>query len=170
MNKNFIPTYCATSIYDLDANKLLNLGYLYILTDLDNTLAGPYDKIATQKVYDLIANFQQVGLKVFILSNNRPKRVATFATPLNVNYLYKVGKPGTKKMQKFLNDNQLDPSKCIIIGDQVMTDILMANRLKINSILVNRLTNIDQVVTIFPRMLDKFYRHKLKKANLLKEF
>ena len=148
----------------------LKLGYQYILTDLDNTLTGPYEKNASQDVKDLISKFVNNGFNVIILSNNRQKRVSNFVKPLNVPFLYQVKKPKTHKLQKYLNENNIDTKKCLIIGDQIMTDILMANRLNIDSVLVNRLTKIDQVITIIPRFLDRYFRRKLKKKKLLKEF
>ena len=78
-------------------------------------------------------------------------------------------KPSIKKISKFVKENNIDPSLCLSIGDQVMTDVLMANKMNFKVILVNPLTKKDELITFIPRMLDTHFRKKMKKKNLLKE-
>ena len=51
-----------------------------------------------------------------------------------------------------------------------MTDVNVANHLNINVILVKPLTLNDEPITFIPRLLDKYYRKKINKKNLSKEF
>ena len=75
----------------------------------------------------------------------------------------------TELYKKFIKENNIDISHAISIGDQVMTDVLMANRLKISVILLDPLTVKDEPITFIPRLLDKHFRKKINKLNLTKE-
>ena len=50
---------------------------------------------------------QKGDFKMFILSNNHEERVAKFAKPLDVSYLYEVKKPSIKKISKFVKENRV---------------------------------------------------------------
>lgn len=170
MNRYLIPKYLANSIYEIDFNKIKELGYENVFVDLDNTLASPYDYLPEQKTIDLINRIKSYSLNVTIISNNHEERVNKFATPLNIKYLFEVKKPQTKKLKKYLIENNIDFNRSIIIGDQVMTDVNIANHLNIDVILVKPLTSNDEPITFFPRLLDKHFRRIIYKRNLSKEF
>ena len=169
MNKKLIPTFVANSIYELDFNKIVEMGIKYLFVDLDNTLASPYVYEPEDNTINLINKVKDLGLKIVILSNNHQERVSKFANKLNVSYLYEVKKPSIKKISKYVLENNIDSSKCLSIGDQVMTDVLMANKMNFKVILVNQLTKKDELITFFPRMLDTYFRRKMKRKKLLKE-
>ena len=169
MNKKLIPTYVSNSIYEIDFNKIKDLGIKYLFVDLDNTLASPYVYIPNEETINLVNKIKEKGFKMFILSNNHEERVAKYAKPLDVSYLYEVKKPSIKKISKFVKENNIDPNLSLSIGDQVMTDVLMANKMNFKVILVNPLTKKDELITFIPRMLDTHFRKKMKKKNLLKE-
>ena len=114
MNKKLIPTYVFKSIYDIDFNKIKDLGVKYLFVDLDNTLASPYVYLPSKETISLVKKIKEVGLNMFILSNNHEERVKKFATPLDVSYLYEVKKPSIKKISKFVKENNIDPSLCLM--------------------------------------------------------
>ena len=169
MNKKLIPTYTYKNVYSLDVNKLNSLGYKTILIDLDNTLASPYVYDPSEEVIAFINKLKELNFKIIVLSNNHEERVNRFVSPLKIDYLYEVKKPSIKKISKFVKENNIDPSLCLSIGDQVMTDVLMANKMNFKVILVDPLTKKDELITFIPRMLDTHFRKKMKKKNLLKE-
>ena len=74
---------------------------------------------------------------------------------MNVHAFYSVTKP-TKKIRKLLlkkYDVKMD--EVAIIGDQVVTDIFMGNRLKMYTILVDPLGEKDLKITYFNRWLER---------------
>lgn len=170
MKKEFIPTYLASSIFDIDFNRVKNEGFKYVLVDLDNTLASPYVFEPDEKVIALANKLKQLDLEMIILSNNKEERVLKFANPLNVKAFYDLKKPSTKRVKVHLQNNNIDISKAIWFGDQVMTDVFLANQLNITVVLVNQLTIKDEPITFIPRMLDKHYRKIINKKKLSKEF
>ena len=107
---------------------------------------------------------------MIILSNNHQERVVKFATPLNVLAFYDLKKPRTNRVKVHIQENNIDTSKAIWFGDQVMTDVFLANQLNIDVVLVNPLTIKDEPITFIPRMLDKHFRKIIDKKKLSKEF
>ena len=170
MKKEFIPTYLANSIFEIDFLRVKNMGYKYVLVDLDNTLASPYVFEPDERVINLSNKLKNLDLEMIILSNNKEDRVLKFANPLNVKAFYDLKKPSTKRVSVHLKENNIDISKAIWFGDQVMTDVFLANQLNITVVLVNQLTIKDEPITFIPRMLDKHYRKIINKKKLSKEF
>lgn len=170
MKQNLIPTWHTKSFRTLNIQQLRTLNCKLLFCDIDNTLASPYQTLPDEKVKKFIHHLKENQIRVVLLSNNHKARVQLFAEALDVEYLYEVKKPKIHKIHNFLEKEGIDVASVISVGDQIMTDILCANRLKVRNILVDRLTNKDQPITFFPRLLDKFYRKKLKKKHLLVEF
>lgn len=134
----FIPTYCVSSIYEIDFNKLYENGKRIILTDLDNTLISYKVNRADDKLLQLRKTLKEMGFKIFIVSNNNSKRILEFSKTFIINgYLEKACKPSSKKMELFIKDNNLNKKEIIYLGDQLVTDIQGANNTGLDSILVS---------------------------------
>ena len=87
---------------------------------------------------------------------------------LGCEYISEARKPLKNKTKKFIKLNKINTEQCIIIGDQVLTDIVLANRLKIKSILCENLVEKDQLCTKINKFFDKNIRKKLiKKGELI---
>lgn len=170
MNKNYIPTWHCTKAINIDVDKIQQLGFKVVFCDIDNTLVSPFVKKPTQDVIDFVNKFKEKDIKFILISNNNEKRVKEFATDLDVEYIFKSKKPNPKKMLAFIEKLNVEKKYIVSIGDQIMTDVLCANRAQISVILVDKLEKKEQLITFFPRRLDIFFRKRLKKKNLLKEF
>ena len=99
----YIPTKIANSIYDIDYNELYASGKRIILFDLDNTLISYYEDIPNQKLIEFGKMLLSSGFKVYVLSNNRGKRIGkfleTFPATDSGNLMKK---PFAYKIKKFL--------------------------------------------------------------------
>lgn len=169
MMKKLIPTFKSNNIFNVDFVKLKELGYKTLFIDLDNTLDSPYVYSPDSKVFSLIEKLKDLNFNIYIVSNNKQERVERYVKDLNVNYMYDVKKPFVKRIKKFIKENNIDLSHAISIGDQVMTDVLLANKLNISVILLNPLTIKDEPITFIPRLLDKHFRKKINKLDITKE-
>ena len=169
MMKKLIPTFKSNNIFNVDFVKLKELGDKTLFIDLDNTLDSPYVYSPDSKVFSLIEKLKDLNFNIYIVSNNKQERVERYVKDLNVNYMYDVKKPFVKRIRKFIKENNIDLSHAISIGDQVMTDVLLANKLKISVILLNPLTIKDEPITFIPRLLDKHFRKKINKLDITKE-
>lgn len=136
MLKNLYPYEYVESVFTIDYKKLYKLGFRGVIFDLDNTLV-PHGADSTEEIDNLIKKIQDIGFKVYILSDNGKKRIERFLANIsNCQYIDNANKPKTDSFLKAVSDMQLERKETIYIGDQVFTDILGANRSKIPNILV----------------------------------
>lgn len=170
MNKLLIPSIHATNIFEIDINFFVLLKIKYIFADLDNTLDSYKCEVASKRVEEFNKKLKEYGIELIIVSNNSEKRVKKYADSINIKYLYKCYKPFTKKINNYINNNNIDKENCIMIGDQILTDIKCGNKLKIKTLLVDDLVNSNQLVTRFNKFVAKNSLKKLKKQNLLKDW
>ena len=156
MNINkYIPTYVIDSIFKMDPKDVLKRQYKVILSDLDNTLDCYLNEFPSDEVKNKIKQFQENGIKFIITSNNFKKRVLTYTKDLNVKTIWLLLEPYTSRLKRVLKKHHINKDECLIIGDQLFTDIALANKIKIDSVLVKPLTNQDQKFTTYRRKKEK---------------
>lgn len=155
----YIPTKLALSVFDIDYNKLYAEGKRIILFDLDNTLISYYEDEPNEKLIAFGHMLLNMGFKVYVLSNNRGKRInkfmETFPATGSGNLMKK---PFTHKVKKFLKQHEVyDYTQIIMIGDQLVTDILCANNVGVDSVLVKSISReSEKWYTRINRLRDPF--------------
>jgi len=167
LEHKLLPTWYANSIYEINIETLKSEGIKNLFFDLDNTLVPFYFKVPDEKVINFVADLKKQGFNVIVTSNNTKKRVSTFAEPLNTNYINGAGKPGIRKLKKYLAENNFSLDETVLIGDQLLTDIICAKRLGIRSILLKPACDKDLIKTKLNRFIDNRIRKKMFKKNLL---
>lgn len=162
--KKIIPSEYVLSIKDIDYKNLKKQGVKALFFDLDNTLI-PYDiSIIPDDIKEFLEELNK-EFKVLIISNSRIKRVSYATQNIKdipfVKFARKPLKVGFKKGLKLLNVKKEDTC---IIGDQLMTDIFGANRLKVkHSILVKPVKQkSDHLSTRINRKLEMIFIKKVK--------
>lgn len=134
--KNLFPKDYISSVYDIDFKKLSEDGYRAVLFDVDNTLVE-HGAPADERAKELFSEFNRLGYKTLVLSNNKEPRVKSFVEAVHATgYIYKAGKPNPANYIKAMQQLGTDRSNTIFIGDQIFTDIWGANRAGIRSIMV----------------------------------
>lgn len=169
MLEKFMPDEYQKSIYTIDYKKLKTIGIRCLLFDLDNTLVPCKVDKPTKKVKDLFAELEEMGFKVIIISNSSKKRLTPFKEGLNVDTAALALKPRKDKYEKIIKEYNLKTIEIAAIGDQLVTDILGANKMGIRSILVNPISNVDFFATYFNRFLEKRIMKLLEKKDLFKK-
>ena len=166
----FRPKVYYKSIFDINYELLKKKNIKVLIFDLDNTIITVDEEVPNEKVVNLFKKIND-DFKIFIASNNKKERVRRIGKYMGVHAFYSVVKP-TKKIRKLLlkkYDVKMD--EVAIIGDQVVTDIFMGNRLHMHTILVDPLGEKDLKVTYFNRWLEKkiIKRIKLKRGEYYEE-
>ncbi len=124
-------------ITQLSTERLLELGLRGLVLDVDNTLISGKSTVLDERVINWVRNAKD-HFKIHLLSNNPSKeRIEKIAQQLNVDYAYRGLKPSRSSLKRVLNDIGLESSAVAIIGDRILTDILVGNRQGIYTILVN---------------------------------
>lgn len=166
MRKIFIPTYQIKTIYDLVPSRLKELGIEVVLSDLDNTLASFRCKDAEEKTIALVNKLKDNGIAFYIASNNTSKRVQRFASTLGIKALSGLRKPLSRRLKRLLDVEGLDKSKTVLVGDQIMTDVIAGNGAGIRTILTEKLVPEDPPWTKFNRIFEKGKRKAINKKGL----
>lgn len=165
MIRHFVADQYAKSVFEIDLNELKAAGKKVIFTDLDNTLVGSAVKHPTPEIIGFIQRAKDLGFEVLIMSNNNFERVALFSKDLEITAHHKALKPLKLKMGRILKNYRRD--EVVMIGDQLMTDVLVAKRLGLYTILVEPIElKQDERRTKFNRQLEKIVVRSLKKRSL----
>lgn len=164
--KQFIPSEFHNSFFEIDFTDLYKKGYRTILCDLDNTLISYDEKLPTEELNKKFSELEELGFELVLISNNIPSRIDTFIKNTSIRGYANMRKPLLLGVKKALATTKVqDKDKVILIGDQLMTDIWVANRFHVYSILVNPLKKkTEKWYTKFNRkteykMLDKIKHH-----------
>lgn len=165
--KKYIPYATSKNIFDIEPDFYVDIGIKNLIIDLDNTLDCYKSDIPSIEVKEYINKLLNKNLNLIIISNNTKKRVSKYANALNIKYISSACKPFRFKIKRYLKNNNLVYKQTILIGDQLLTDIKVANKLHIKSIFVEKLVESDQWTTRFNRFFERKIKNKLLKRNLL---
>lgn len=170
MCKKLIPHYYAASIYEVPLDFYKKNGLKNLLLDLDNTLDSYRASFPNQRVQNLISGLKTQGYQIVIVSNNKGPRVKKYAEALDVAYLHSARKPFAFKFKKLMAKENFIPVETILIGDQLLTDVLASKRAHIKVLLTEKLVDEDQWTTRINRVIDRPLRRKLKRQNRLRSW
>lgn len=165
MYKLILPKEFVRSVFEITPEKLKKMGIKGIITDLDNTLIEWDRPDATEELVEWLKTLHDAGIQIVILSNNKEPRVKKFADPLGIPYIFRARKPLVKGFRRALELLKLKPEEVMMIGDQMLTDMMGANRSKIHTILVKPVAQSDGFVTRFNRFIERrVYKYLSKKG------
>lgn len=166
--KNIIPDDYVSSIFDIDYNKLYSNGKRLILTDLDNTLISYKATEPTDELYKWKSELEGMGFEIIIVSNSGKKRVKHFANMLGIKYVNLSTKPlkrGFKKALKIAS-TKYKKEEVVVLGDQLLTDVYGAKRMKFSMVLVKAIDNkTERLVTKHNRKNEDKMLKKVCKKN-----
>lgn len=167
MLKQFLPDQHVKSIFEITPESLIEKGIKGIITDLDNTLVEWDRPSATPRLIEWFETMRQQNILVTIVSNNNEERVKFFADPLVTPYIYRAKKPMTKAFNKAVADMGLKKNETVVIGDQLLTDVLGGNRGGFHTILVVPVAQTDGLATRFNRAIERRLLNLFRKQGKL---
>ena len=151
--------YCK-KVTDIKLEYLKENNIKGIILDVDNTLID-FDRNLLKGVTEWQKNMRDNQIKCIILSNsNQLDKIKKIADTLEIPFIRLATKPlkrGFKKAQKELN---LPAENIAVVGDQIFTDVLGANRCKMLSILVEPIAEKDYLITKIKRPLENLVIRK----------
>jgi len=139
-----VPRYSFRELTDISAEFLVKLGIKFLMIDLDNTAAAYSEHEPSEAVLRWTTDVKRSDIRIFIVSNSvRKGRVETFATALGLDFIKGARKPKPKGLLQAMKASGFSPYESALVGDQIFTDALAANRAGITSIIVKpkRFTN-----------------------------
>ena len=144
-----------------------------IILDVDNTLIY-YNKEMLKNVDIWCQNLCEKGIKFCIVSNsNKKEKVKMVAEKLGIPYISFAMKPCKKGLRKARNIMKLESKNIAVVGDQIFTDVIGANRSGMFSILVKPLETKDIFITRIKRpfeeaIIRKYLKQREEKENVHK--
>lgn len=151
----FKPTYALRSVTEITPAALKKRGIKALILDVDNTLTTHNNPAPAEGVRDWIALMKKHGVKLLIVSNNRPERVAPFAEKLGLHFVPNGAKPLPVGFARAVRELGVPKSRIAAVGDQIFTDILGANLAGVRSIFVYPIEPETSLPFRFKRAVEK---------------
>lgn len=155
MLKNFLPNEHVKTIFDIHPALLRKKGIKGIITDLDNTLVAWDVKDATPEVIQWFEQMKEQDIKVTIISNNKQERVKLFSEPLDTPFVFSARKPLSQAFKSAAKEMKLKKEEIVVIGDQLLTDVLGGNFAGFHTILVVPIVQTDGKITRINRKVER---------------
>ena len=165
--KSFIPFAHSASIYEIDPDFYKRNNVKTLFMDLDNTLDSFRARVPQQRTIDYVNRVKEAGVTPVIISNNKAKRVSGYANLLGVEFLSSAHKPFSRRVKKEIARRGLTADDVMLVGDQMMTDVLAAKGAKIKVVLTEKIVKEDQWTTHINRLFDRPIRKYHRKRNNL---
>ena len=157
-----MPTAAVDRVTDITSNLLHTLSVETVLIDVDNTLALRGSQEPLPGTVEWSWNIRRAGFQLAIMSNNFAKRVGPFAAKYELPFLSLCMKPLPYAYHRAVRGFGTSCQKAVVVGDQVFTDILGANLVRMKSILLTPIEEESSLSFRVRRCLEKPVREKMK--------
>lgn len=163
------PKEYFNSVKDIDINFLKENNIKGLILDVDNTLIS-LDKKMPAGISEWAKSMKNSGIKICILSNsNKLDKVESVAKIIEVPYIFFGKKPLKSGFLRAKNLLKLENENIAVVGDQIFTDVIGANRCNMFSILVKPIEEKDYLITRIKRPIEKiiikmYEKNKRKKS------
>ena len=168
MLKQFLPNQFAKTVFEIKPEDLKAKGIKAIITDLDNTLVEWDRTHPTEKVKAWFKEMMDAGIQITVVSNNNESRCQIFTQSLGVDFIPAARKPLAKSFMEATRRMGVEKEEVVVMGDQVLTDVLGGNRAGYHTILVVPVAQTDGFWTKINRKIERMILNKFKKQGLLK--
>ena len=144
-------------IYEISHAKLQNKGIKSLLIDVDGTLLSRQSNRVPTNVKNWIKESKKL-FSLYLISNNPSKeRIRKIAKELDVRYKSNALKPRKKVTLDVISQMNEDSKNIAIVGDRILTDVIVGNRCNIQTILVKRLSRSGLPIKLnLTLILEKF--------------
>ena len=166
--KHFLPDEHVKSILDITPKHLKDMGIKGIITDLDNTLVEWDRPNTTPQLIRWFEEMKTNNILVTIVSNNRSRtRVKVFSDPLQIPFIYQAKKPMGRAFHNAISQMNIKREETVVIGDQLLTDVLGGNRSGFHTILVVPVAQTDGFFTKFNRFVERRILNWFRKKGMI---
>ena len=138
---SLLPKAIAGDITQLTPQYLNSLGIHLLMMDFDNTIVPYTTDTPTDAVLQWLEMMKHSNIKICVVSNSKRERVKRFCAKYGIDCITHAKKPFSKGIRECLNRYGLHADACALVGDQIYTDTLGANRCGVFSILVKAIDN-----------------------------
>ncbi len=155
MKNIFLPDIFVDTVFDMDIEGLKSSGIKAFIFDIDNTLATYAMPVADEKTANWVKELKNMGFKIYIASNNDKERVRIFSEDIDVPYFGKALKPLGIFLRRACKAMGVTPSETALVGDQLFTDVWGGNVLRMKTVLVKPISEIEDSFVKFKRQFER---------------
>lgn len=169
MLKLFCPDFRFNSIALIPVEWLRTQQVERVILDVDNTLL-PRDK--NQPAIEVLAWLEAVrqqDIEIVLLSNNGGERLQQISAAAQAEAVSWAAKPLPWGFKRALKRFSKKHGKVLVIGDQLLTDVLGAKQLGFTVLWVRSLQGREFPVTRVTRKIEKLLARRLAARGLLPE-
>jgi len=149
MSFSLTPKYSFQELTDVSPAFLERLGIRFLMLDLDNTLAAYSENSPSARIARWAEEMKVHGIVLYIVSNSSQKgRVGAFAEALKIGAIMSARKPSRKGLHRAIRAAGFSTDNSALVGDQVYTDTLAANRAGVISIIVKPRHNTNPILAL----------------------
>ena len=152
------PDEAAPSIHGVDYTALWERGIRALIYDLENTLCRWRRWELDPRTQALLASLRERGMKVAVLTNASIPPHQPFRRELaeaGIQVVDRAHKPLQGGLRRALAALGACPNEAALIGDQLMTDVLVGKRVGLYTVLVDPLARRESRLTRCSRWLER---------------
>lgn len=152
----FEPDRYFSSITRIDVEwDLARLGLVHVFLDVDNTIRRRDNGEVPRDVRAWLAHARQRGINLCLLSNNFHADIHELAADLDLPVVAKAMKPLPFGFQRAMNAIGARPETSVMVGDQLLTDVVGAHAVGMKAYLVRPLVDVDLKHTVAMRRIEE---------------
>ena len=141
MSLSFLPKLIADELTELTPELLKRQGIRLLMMDFDNTIVPYTTDVPTEKMSRWLSMMASSEITICVVSNSRNDRVKVFCAKYGIPVIVRAKKPGTRGIEECLAKFGVDRREAALVGDQIFTDTLGANRAGVTPILIRAIDN-----------------------------
>ncbi len=126
-----------------------------LLLDVDNTVSPHHSAQVIPEIRQWIATLEPRGFQACLVSNNWHDDIGDRAAALGLPVVAKSGKPLPFGIWRAIRLLGASRAECVMVGDQIFTDILGGKLAGVRTVLVQPLTPTDMGHTAVLRKLEQ---------------
>ncbi len=151
-----IPTLRYNCLSDIPLEKLAENNIQLVFLDMDNTLAPWHSDAVPEKFYPWVEAVKNSGITVALLTNSKGENADSIGRKLDIPVYKNAKKPFIRPTRTLLKKLEVNPENVLFVGDQLFTDVQLANSIKAKCVLTVPLENREWWCTkVFNRSREK---------------
>ena len=152
------PEKVYKTLADMPWDILAQEGIRTALLDFDNTLGPDHATEPEEYSYKCVKMIEEAGIRCCLVSNAKSGRSSKIAEMLGIPCVTYANKPGTSGVLKAIKLMESAPEACVMVGDQIFTDVIAGNRSGVRTFMVERLHKKEAWYIVLKRVFERIVR------------
>lgn len=152
------PNLTASSVMEIPFSDLKAQGKTTVLLDFDNTLGPDHATAPGEFAFEVIKMLSDLGYKMILVSNAKSGRSSGIAEKLGIPCITYAHKPRPVGVIKAMEKTGATPDQCIMVGDQVFTDVIAGRLAGVYTVMVDKYSPKEIWYVVLKRPFEKIVR------------